>query len=218
MAAASRPRVERSPLGLRSTQNVTARTARAMAKVITRAAGLVSRTAPRNVPGSNSLATVPPGEWFSKRPVPADRTGATLSRYSSRYCGTASSHRPRPAAIAAASIRQRRPQMSRIPIGPCSSLIATAAPSAAPPHQRSPPTQPSSQTPLSAASTRLIWPSSKLAATGSKEIVTRTRRRAICQSRTPAALTTVQRRTITETCRTIKTTASWTAGDALNRG
>jgi hypothetical protein len=48
--------------------------------VITRAAVGVSQAAPRNVLGSNRRATVPPGEWFSSSPVPAARTGATLTR------------------------------------------------------------------------------------------------------------------------------------------
>jgi len=56
-----------------------------MTVVIACAAGGVSLTVPRKVPGARRRATVPPGEWFSNNPVPADNTGATLSRYSGRY-------------------------------------------------------------------------------------------------------------------------------------
>src|SRR6266550_2596546 len=97
MAAASRPRALPCAAGRRSTQNVAARTATAMSSVMTRAAGEVLATVPRNVPGSSSLATVPPGEWFSNSPVPAESTGATLKTKSGRYCGTATSHRANPA-------------------------------------------------------------------------------------------------------------------------
>ena len=113
------------------------------------------RAAPRKVSGSSSLAMVPPGEWFSKKPVPALIAGTTLSKYSSKYCGAATSHSPRPAIAAAASIDQRRAHSTSRPTGAWISFKATAIPRAAPPHQR-PATQARSHAPESASSTRLI--------------------------------------------------------------
>src|SRR2546430_777547 len=85
MAAASSPRALPCAAGRRSTQNVATSTTTAMSSVMTRAAGGGLATVPRNVPGSSSLATVPPGEWFSNSPVPAEGTGAALNTKSGRY-------------------------------------------------------------------------------------------------------------------------------------
>ena len=185
---------------------------------MTRAAGDVLATVPRNVPGSSSLATVPPGEWFSNSPVPADSTGATLNRKSGRYCGTATSQRANPAIAAPASIRQRRPHSTSKPTGACRSLIATPAPSAAPAHQRSPRTHPRSQIPLRASSTRLICPSSMLAATGSKAMATSTSRTVDCQSLTPTARSVVIRNTTSDSCRIASTTISCVVALACRSG
>src|SRR5438445_743379 len=101
--------------------------------------------------------------------------GRTENRYSERYCGAASSHRPSPATIAAASIDQRLAHRIRRPTGAWIILTATAAPIARPPHHRAP-TQPHSQIPDSARRSRLTCPSSMLPITGSKLIATRTNR------------------------------------------
>src|SRR6202158_2740791 len=101
--------------------------------------------APRNVVGSNRRATVPPGEWFSKNPVPALIAGTTLNRYSRRDCGADTSHRPRPATRAAASIDQRLDQRTRSPIGAWISFNATAQPSTSPPPVRDPAQEPNSR-------------------------------------------------------------------------
>src|SRR6266571_865497 len=58
--------------------------------------------------GSSRRVIVPPGEWFSKNPVPALTGGSTLTRYSSRYWGAPTNHRARPAAAAAPNIAHRR--------------------------------------------------------------------------------------------------------------
>src|SRR5437899_12784461 len=97
--------------------------------------------------------------------------GRTENRYSERYCGAASSHRPSPATIAAASIDQRLAHRIRRPTGAWIILTATVAPIARPPHHRAP-TQPHSQLPDSARRSRLTCPSTILTFNGSQLFVT----------------------------------------------
>ena len=65
IAAASRARAVEVIAGGRRTHSVTAMATSAMTRVITRAAGGLPETAPRNVSGSTRRVIVPPGDWFS---------------------------------------------------------------------------------------------------------------------------------------------------------
>src|SRR5579864_1434000 len=154
MAAASSARPVAVADGACRTTTVAASTAIATPTVRTRAAAGLPRLAPRNESGCNRRVIVPPGEWFSKNPVPALTAGSTLNRYSKRYWGAPPSHRTKPAAVAAASIAHLLAHRTSRTSGPWISFNAIAAPSAAPPHQR-PATHDHSHTAESPSSTRL---------------------------------------------------------------
>jgi len=68
----------------RSAASVPTSTATARAVVNMRAGVGLPRTTTK-VFGSNRRVIVPPGEWFSKNPVPALTAGSTLTTYSTRY-------------------------------------------------------------------------------------------------------------------------------------
>jgi len=83
-AAASSARPVRVVAGLPSSISVMTRIATDVASVTMRAATELPGTA-KKVCGSTRRVIVPPGEWFSKKPVPPLTDGRTLNRYSKRY-------------------------------------------------------------------------------------------------------------------------------------
>src|SRR5438876_1205043 len=91
------------------------------------------------------------------------------------------------------------------------SLIAMAAPRAAPPHHRSS-TQANNQTPDRARRTRLTWPSSTFPTTGSKASAIRTSSTASCQSSTFSAFNVSQTNSPKDSLST--TTAPTVSGSA----